>query len=84
MGRVDWFVRVRVCVGIFRVDFESERGVAAPATEVGREMDNRVFGIIVRDFARFRRENSSRDHGNGCSVFVRGSGVNFERGVSFY
>ena len=84
LGRFDRFVRVRVRDGVFRVDVESERGAAAPAAEVGGKVDNRVFGVFVRNLARLRGEIATSDDGYGCRVFLRCCGVNFERRVALH
>jgi len=84
-----WVALIGLCAyasgdGVFRVDVESERGAAAPAAEVGGKVDNRVFGVFVRNLARLRGEIATSDDGYGCRVFLRGCGVNFERRVALH
>ena len=55
-----------------------------PPAEVGGKVDNRVFGVFVRNLARLRGEIATSDDGYGCRVFLRGRGVNFERRVALH
>ena len=40
--------------------------------------------LFVRSVARFRRKIGADEHDDGCGVFLRGRGTDFERRVALY